>query len=98
MFSLEKQMNWAFMCIFRASIKSSNELRKRKNVIVLRQLIELKNTTYKFQYNRDMKIGFHQQLKLRTASCRINKRTNQTFFVEKIPSLPLLNHCLIMYR
>ena len=58
--SLKKQMNWALKCVVRSSIKS-NELRKRKNTIALRQLIELKILMYYFQYNRNMKTAFPQQ-------------------------------------
>ena len=91
------------VCIFRSSISSSNELRKRKNVIGIRQLIELKNLKYYFQYIRNMKRAFQQQFKLPMASYRINKRTNQIIFVGNIPSISssskfLFNYVLLKWK
>ena len=83
--SLEKQMNWALKCVyFRSSFKSSSDLRKKKKIIGIKQLIELKSLTYLFQYLKKMrKKSFRTYLKIPTATFRWNNCTNQIILVGK---------------
>ena len=86
--SLEKQMNWALKSgYFRSSFKSSSDLREKKKVIGIKQLIELKSLVFLFQYLKNTKKAFQSTLKLPTAIFMWNNRANQIIYVRSHVSL-----------
>ena len=86
--SPEKQMNWALKSVyFRLNFKSSSDPRKKKKIIVIKQLIELKSLVFLFQYLKNTKKAFQSTLKLPTAIFRWNNCTNQIIHVRSHVSL-----------
>ena len=96
--SMEKQMNWSLNCVyFRSSIKSSFALRKRENLFSFSQQIALRSQAFFFQYMKNFREAFQNQLKLRMATYRWNSRTDKVKNLGIIyVLLPHLNESPIM--
>ena len=76
-------MNWALKSVyFRSSFKLSSDLRGRKKIIGIKQLIELKSIVFLFQYLKNTEKAFQSTLKLPTAIFRWNNCTNLIIYVE----------------
>ena len=82
-------MNWALKSVyFCSSFKSSSDLReKKKKILGIKQLIELKSLVFLFQYLKNTKQAFQNTLKLPTAIFRWNNCTNQIIYVGSHVSL-----------
>ena len=63
--SLVKQMNWALKSVyFRSNFKSSSDLREKKKIIGIKQLIELKSLVFLFQYLKKTKKSLPQHFEI----------------------------------
>ena len=63
--SLEKQMNWALKSVyFRSNFKSSSDLREKKKIIGIKQLIELESLVFLFQYLKNTKKSLQEHFKI----------------------------------
>ena len=81
-------MNWALKFVyFRSSFKSSSDLREKKKIIGIKQLIELKLYYFCSNISKILKKAFQSTLKLYMAIFRWNNRTNQIICVGSHVSL-----------
>ena len=75
--SLERQLNWALKCVFfRSQQTCSEDIRKSKNVISMRKLIDLGCLTYFFQLLK-LERPAYQYTSLPTSEFHLNGRTSK---------------------
>ena len=78
---LEKQLNWGIKaCFNRTKYERSSDLKKRHNTLPVRFLLDLKTSTYFYQWKNGLVPAFRGKLEPSTAQVMKQQRTNLLYF------------------